>query len=451
MARILVVEDNTELREDLEFWLTGDEHEVDAFCDGNDAAKRLTEADYDLLILDWDLPGKHGIEICREYRDQGGLSAVLMLTGRGTGTEKEQGLDAGADDYLTKPFDLQELSARVRALLRRVERSGKLAAKKAPPKLVEMMVCPRCGTSFSKDATICDTCNVDLKLRILDENIGTTIGGRYEIMSVIARGGGGSVYLGRQKLMKRTIAIKLLLEGAGGKELLRKRFEREAEASGRLDHPNIATVHDFGVTDDDRPFLIMSYIDGYSLHEVMEAEVILEWRRAVNLFKQVCAAHDHAHKHGVVHRDLKPANIMVERVGTADEFVKLVDFGIAKLKPIHQEEMDKLTRDGDIFGTFEYMSPEQCLGKEPDHRSDIYSLGCVMYEVITGMPAIHGSNPLDTIQEHLDTIPTPCRQTRPELELPEALDRIVCRCLAKDPAERFQSAAELASALNQLA
>ncbi len=453
MGRILVVEDDTQLSQDMGIWLVSEKYEVDVVNDGLEAAQRLTESDYELLILDWDLPGKQGVDVCRDYRDDGGRAAVLMLTGRGSSLDKEQGLDAGADDYLTKPFDLVELSARVRALLRRVERTGKLAPKKGPPKVVEIMVCAQCGSSFAKDITVCPGCNRALQIRVLDENIGTTIGGRYEILSVIAAGGAGSVYLGRQTLMKRTVAIKLMLESGAtivGDEIGRKRFEREAEVTGRLDHPHIAAVYDFGISDDDRPFLVMSYVDGKSLSGLLEAEAILEWRRAVRLFKQICEGLDHAHRQGVIHRDLKPANVMIERLGTEAESVKLVDFGIAKLKPQFNEQVEKLTQDGAIFGTCHYMSPEQCLGREPDERSDIYALGCMMYEVVTGLPPIRGVNMLETIQEHLCTIPPRCREVRPEANLPEQLDSIIARCLAKDPAERYQSVAELGVALNQL-
>src|SRR4030095_9744576 len=197
-------------------------------------------------------------------------------------------------------------------------------------------------------------------------------------------------------------------------------------------------------------FLVMSYVDGLSLCGLLESEPILEWRRAVRLFKQVCAGLDHAHKQGVIHRDLKPANVMIERVGTEAESVKLVDFGIAKLKPQFNEQVEKLTQDGAIFGTCHYMSPEQCIGREPDERSDIYALGCVMYEVVTGLPPIRGVIMLETIQEHLYTVPPRCREVRPEVNLPEQLDSIISRCLAKEASERYQSVAELAADLNQL-
>jgi len=233
--------------------------------------------------------------------------------------------------------------------------------------------------------------------------------------------------------------------------LLRKRFEREAEIAGRLEHPHIAAVHDFGITDDNRQFLVMAFVNGLSLSDLLIEEPILSWRRAVNLFKQVCEALKHAHEQGVLHRDIKPANIMVEGVGTSSERVKLVDFGIAKLKPLFNERIEKLTNQGDIFGTFEYMSPEQCLGKEPDERSDIYALGCVMYETLTGLPPIFGTNALEIIQKHLDFQPPTCREAQPQVDLPQKLDLMVCRCLAKDPADRYSTVADLLSELRQLA
>jgi DNA-binding response OmpR family regulator/tRNA A-37 threonylcarbamoyl transferase component Bud32 len=451
MGRILIVEDDVDLSEQVSLWLEGESHEVDVANDGLTACTRLKESDYDLLVLDWDLPGKKGVDICREYRDDGGMAAVLMLTGRGQSSDKEEGLDAGADDYLTKPFDLVELAARARALIRRVERSGKLAKKKQPPRVVEMMVCPQCGSSFNSEIETCNECFIALKLRVLDENIGTTIGARYEILSVIARGGAGAVYLGRHNLMKRTVAIKLLHQNVMDNEKLYKRFQREAEATARLEHPGIAAIHDFGIADDSRPFLVMSYIYGYSLHEILLAETFLEWPRAVRLFIQVADALTHAHQQGVVHRDLKPANIMVEKYDTADECIKLVDFGIAKLKPADDEAVEKLTQDGDIFGTVFYMSPEQCRGEEPDNRADIYSLGCIMYEVVTGVSPIRGTNVLEIIQEHLSTVPPLCGALRPDLNLPAELDAVIEKAMAKDKTQRYQSTAEVSAALRALA
>jgi CheY-like chemotaxis protein/tRNA A-37 threonylcarbamoyl transferase component Bud32 len=449
MAKILIVEDDRDLCEQVCLWLDSEAYEVEAVHDGLAGSTRLAQADYDLVMLDWDLPGRSGVELCRLYRQQGGMAAVLILTGKGEINEKEEGLDAGADDYLTKPFDLVELSARVRALLRRQERSKRMAQAKEPPKIIEVKVCPGCGASFPKEANECDACRCALRLRVVDQNIGTTIGERYELLSVIARGGTASVYLGRQKLIKRAVAVKVLHADNFKDERQRKRFAREAEAVGRLDHAHIAAVHDFGLAEDGRPFLVMTYIDGQSLYEMLLENVTLDWRRAVRLFGQICDALVHAHAKGVVHRDLKPANVMVERPGEPAEAIRLVDFGIARLRPVNDDEIEKLTQDGEFFGTVYYMSPEQCLGQEPDERSDIYSLGCIMYEVLTGLPPIRGKNALDTIQAHLSANVLPCREARPDFALPEWLDAAVMRCLAKQPVGRYQSCRDLLSDLSR--
>lgn len=448
MAKILIIEDNLDLCEQVGLWLEAEAYEIEVVHDGLTGSSRLSQFDYDLIMLDWDLPGKNGVELCRQYREQGGMAAVLMLTGKGETSEKEEGLDAGADDYLTKPFDLVELSARIRAILRRQERSKRMAAVKAVPKIAELKVCPGCGASFSREIVECGSCCCPLRLRVVDENIGTIIGERYELLSVIARGGTASVYLGRQKLIKRAVAVKLLHADNFQDERQRKRFAREAEAAGRLEHQRIAAVHDFGLAEDGRPFLVMAYVDGKSLYEILLENVTLEWRRAVRLFAQICEALSHAHGKGVVHRDLKPANIMVEQVGEPEESIRLVDFGIARLRPLNDDEVEKLTQDGEFFGTVYYMSPEQCLGREPDERSDIYSLGCIMYEVLTGLPPIRGKNALDTIQAHLSLPVLSCREARPDCSFPAWLNDAVMRCLAKEPADRYQSCLELLSVLN---
>ena len=331
MARILIVEDDLDLCDRVEMWLAHEDHNVETVHDGLEALELLKSREYDMVILDWDIPGMLGVDVCKNFRAQGGVTPVLMLTGRGNMNDKEEGFDAGADDYLTKPFHLKELSARVRAMVRRssmVETTKQVIAQARPD--VFFKLCPECGLSYPLDKEYCDDDREPLKTEKLDPALGAVFGERYEIDSVIGSGGMSVVYKATHKLMNKIVAIKLFDPRLVRQQIAVRRFQLEAQAASRLNHPNVIIVHDFGVTPDGQPYMVMDFLNGEAckISSMKSAPGACAARR---LFMQVASGLGHAHQCGVIHRDVKPNNIIIDRDHTGEEAVKIVDFGIAKL------------------------------------------------------------------------------------------------------------------------
>lgn len=265
---------------------------------------------------------------------------------------------------------------------------------------------------------------------------GTVISGHYEILSVIGQGAMGTVYKTRHLLVDKIRAVKIL-RVVSDSQILR-RFQQEAKASLTLDHPNIVRVYEFGIESQlQQPYLVMEYVEGEALSTILANGEKLSQEHACAVIKQVCEGLAHSHSHGIVHRDVKPANIILTKDGDGAELAKLVDFGIAKFTT--PENGQNLTQTGEVFGTPLYMSPEQCLGRKVDARSDIYSLGCVLYECLVGQPPFKGESSLETIMMHVNP---------PELDFSAAsahkyVKNIILKALNTSVDERYQSAQEL--------
>ncbi|MDP2878509.1 MAG: serine/threonine-protein kinase, partial [Sulfuricella sp.] len=262
--------------------------------------------------------------------------------------------------------------------------------------------------------------------------------GRYEILSELGQGAMGVVYKAIDPLIDRTVAIKTINLNLSGDELadFEERFHREAKSAGRLNHPNIVTIYDVGRTDH-VAFMAMEYLEGRELKEIIASGEAPQPDRVAEIIAQIADALAFAHDHGVVHRDIKPANIMVLRNGS----VKITDFGIAKMSS------GSRTQIGIILGSPKYMSPEQVAGKPVDGRSDIFSLGAVLYELLTGKPAFGGENSTLTSIMYQVLNEMPASPTGINPSIPVAFDYIVARALAKAPENRYQSAREMANDL----
>jgi serine/threonine protein kinase len=264
-----------------------------------------------------------------------------------------------------------------------------------------------------------------------DELIGREVIGQYIVKERLAEGGMGAVYLAEQPSVGRSAVIKVLSPSrSGGREQV-ARFEQEALAASRLNHPNIVTIYNFGALDDGTLFLAMEHLEGRSLKQLIEAEAPLPVARALAVARQIAVALADAHRHQVVHRDLKPSNVMMVTRGTERDFVKVVDFGVAKIQGTD------LTMAGQLCGTPAYMSPEQCRGHEIDGRSDLYSLAIVLFEMLTARLPFVADTPLGFVASHMTQAP-PRASTL--IDVPDALDALLARALAKDPAERPASA-----------
>jgi tetratricopeptide (TPR) repeat protein len=280
---------------------------------------------------------------------------------------------------------------------------------------------------------------------------GYLVAGRYEIISFLGEGGMSMVYKAMNKQSNRPVAVKLLQKYLIADKHQIDRFNQEAEAAQRLNHPHIIKVFEGGYDPELKCFIAMDYLEGKSLADVICNDGPLAFRRAIKIFSQACDAFEHAHELGVIHRDVKPSNIMLTQHARDNDFVKILDFGTAKLLPSEGIEQQYLTRTGEVFGSPLYMSPEQCMGLSLDPRSDVYAMGCLMYEALTGKPPLVGSNVYETFHKQTYDAPAPLTNARPRpwVEMSH-LDSIILKCMAKDPRDRYPSMAALKEALQEV-
>lgn len=286
---------------------------------------------------------------------------------------------------------------------------------------------------------------------LADPLLGQTLEDRYLVKGHLGRGGMGVVYRVEHLMMKKELALKLLLPGLGQSGEIAARFEREAEAAARLSHANIISVTDFGKLADGRLFMAMELLHGPSLADVIgagEARRSLGVTRSLHIARQILRALEHAHRAGVVHRDLKPDNIvLVEQDGDVDT-VKLLDFGIAKLSSGDGNNEQALTQAGLIYGTPEYLSPEQALGEPADARADLYAVGIILYEMLAGQRPFRADSKLALVSMHITEQAIPVVDAAPDVEIPHVISAAVERAMAKSRDERWQDAAAFLDALD---
>lgn len=270
----------------------------------------------------------------------------------------------------------------------------------------------------------------------------------YRFFGQIGAGGMGVIYKAHHAILKRDVAIKILHQV---NDVTVQRFQREAQAVFNLHHENVVAVHEFGVTDEGQPFMVMEFIEGKTLSNVIDERGSLPLDLCVNIFKQVCSGMSHAHSRGVLHRDLKPSNIMLTAPDSWTPQVRIVDFGIAKVMDVDEDDTStsKLTRTGDFVGSPLYMSPEQCLGKNIDVRSDVYSIGCIMFEALTGHAPFSGGTQMEIMLRQMNDKAPTLKEGSDGHAYPAWIERLVARALAKDPNLRFQSIDELKKALEE--
>lgn len=297
---------------------------------------------------------------------------------------------------------------------------------------------------------ICKQCYDDTELRCTKDSLylveafpGTRIiSGKYRLDALIGQGGMGSVYRATHLELDRTIALKIVLADFVSNNETLERFRQEARAAARLNHPNVISVYDFGVLPTGQAYLAMELLTGRSLREELEHHTTLSPQRVLTILRPVCQAVHAAHEAGVVHRDLKPDNIILLGPNeTGEEVIKVVDFGIAKLKERSGGTVSNLTEPGLVMGTPHYMSPEQCRGEELDRTSDIYSLGVTLYELLVGHVPFDAPTPSAVIIQHAVDPPPPLRRLRPDI--PEAVERVVLRALSKSREHRQATALQL--------
>lgn len=471
---VLVVEDHALFRTGIKVSCNKDESitVTGEASNGSDAIAQVLMLQPDVLLMDVSMPLMDGIESTRQIKDKSKKTKVIMLTSHENEEVLQSALSAGASGYCLKDVESDILCSAIRAVHRgemwldslySVDRDCMRSARERFNNLIE-----RHGSSddeISSSQLPVEDSSIDTNQVPGQENTlkissapGASVSStenksssarfsnndnlfdRYENLGVIGQGGMSHVYKARHKMLDKVVAVKVLAGHLNRIDAFCARFVQEARVASSLSHTNIASVFDFGVTPESNAFLVMEYVKGPSLAEVLRQDVRLDEARAIELFKQLIDALSYAHKMGVVHRDIKPANVILTNFDSGHPHLKLVDFGLAKVSTL---EDPKLTINGEVMGSPLYMSPEQCQGLPVDNRSDIYSLGCLMHEVICGQPPFRGETALDTFRMHVQVD----YQEPSENECSDRLRTILRKCLSKNPNNRYSNLDEIKSLL----
>lgn len=312
-----------------------------------------------------------------------------------------------------------------------------------------MKGCPKCGQQFSGAEEFCPQDGSTLEPLETDETdplIGTTLDGRYAIQSLLGEGGMGVVYLAIHAVIGKKCAVKVLRQEIANENDVSERFIQEARSAAAIGNEHVIEITDFGQTPDGSPYFVMEYLEGRALHDVLKATPKLEIPRALHIIGQCCEALAKAHEVGVIHRDLKPENLFLIKRGSDEDYVKVLDFGIAKVA----RETGRLTRTGTIFGTPQYMSPEQAAGTSMDERTDIYSLGIIMYEMLCGKVPFEADTFMGVLTKHLYEEPIPPSRRSPPVELEESVESVVLKSIAKKRDRRYRTMTEFQADLEAI-
>ena len=316
------------------------------------------------------------------------------------------------------------------------------------------MDCQACGHENVQEARFCASCGAALPTRVESQHdplIGQVVGSRYRITGVIGEGGMGVVYVGEQQMGStiRKVAVKTLHAHLSKDTSVLKRFHRECGTVAQLEHPNTIKVYDFGSTPDGTLYIAMEFVAGRALSDVLLNEGKLSSARVIQILRQICGALDEAHELGIVHRDLKPDNIILTPRAGEQDFVKILDFGIAaRTESADAAHEQKLTQQGTVLGTPPYMSPEQFTGKPLDRRSDVYSLGVMVYEMLTGKLPFDAETPWQWATQHMTGQPKPFEMVAPEIRIADGMSQAILRALSKETGQRQASAGQFFAELS---
>lgn len=312
-----------------------------------------------------------------------------------------------------------------------------------------MKTCPKCSSNIVAHG-VCVNCGEPAQVAdtAVDPLVGSVLDGRFQVEALIGSGGMGNVYRATQISLGKRVAVKVLHSRLSGDDRLRKRFQREARAASLLNHPNCIRVLDFGAAADGALFIVMEYLEGKSLADLLKEDRFLPWSEVIEILIGVCEALEEAHGQSVLHRDLKPDNIFLSAVQAGARLVKVLDFGIAKILD-EEGRGTVLTAAGMICGTPEYMSPEHAQGEKLDHRTDIYALGCILYELLVGTPPFHGGLPMDILAKQVSQQQQLPSERCPSRQIPASLEWLCMRALSKNPDERPPSAAAFRQELSE--
>ncbi|NMC70249.1 MAG: protein kinase, partial [Myxococcales bacterium] len=313
-----------------------------------------------------------------------------------------------------------------------------------------MRVCPKCGHQAGEDVIFCPQDGARLVgeedshegVPRPDPRLGMVLAGRYRIVRRIGEGGMGVVYEAEHVELGKPVALKVLREDFTQKQDLVERFKQEARSAASIGHENIIDVSDFGTTEDGGIFFAMELLRGEDLADVLQREVRLPLERAARIVAQMCRALHAAHQKGIIHRDLKPENVFLVRKDDRRDIVKVLDFGIAKMTTLDAEGR-RLTKTGVIFGTPEYMAPEQARGQTLDLRVDVYATGVMLYEMLAGQVPFTGESFMAILTQHLFSEVKPLSQVAPDVAVPAAVESVIYKAMAKDRDERYGTMLEM--------
>jgi serine/threonine protein kinase/tetratricopeptide (TPR) repeat protein len=308
------------------------------------------------------------------------------------------------------------------------------------------MSCPHCSSPCDPNDTWCPACGASLEPK-QDQRVGTVLPGGYVLQECIGGGGMGQVYRAEQSNLGRSVAVKIVHPALLSDEGVAKRFINEARLASRLNHPNSVAVIDFGRTEEGLLYLVMEHLRGRDLARVLVEDGLLSFERTIDILRQLLDVLSEAHQLDIVHLDLKPDNIILEPTRRGGDFVKVVDFGLARML---EGTPHTSGPSNTIAGTPDYMSPEQCRGESPDARSDLYAVGVVLFLLLTGKLPFEAESPTQVLLNHLSMAPPDPRKARPERGIPDGLVEVLTRALAKHPNDRFQTAAEFSESLAEV-
>ncbi|HKY36382.1 MAG TPA: protein kinase [Polyangiaceae bacterium] len=423
-GRVLLVDDQPKLLRLFERSLTKAGHEVVTAENGRSAVELVRTQDFDVVVSDVRMPDMGGVELLRELHERDPDLPVLLVSGSPDLQTALKAVEYGAFEYLTKPVPFDKLEASV---VRAV------ACRRSKAEASQMLEEYR-----SSERRITPS-----RQREAPESwTGEYLGGRYRIGRLLGTGGMGSVYAAtREDLGRMRVAIKILHPQLAADEGLIARFRREAETVGAINHPNIVRILDFQIDDGNEPaFLVMELLDGLSLRQELQRRGWLMTERSIFIAHQMLAALAAVHRAGVIHRDIKPENVFLTSMSGLGDIVKLLDFGVAKV-----QTAQTLTQTGAVVGTPMYMAPEQARGERLDARCDLYSVGAILYEMLSAQAPFAGDNYNALLFAIQQGQPTPLTELRDDIA--DDLRAVIERSMARDIEQRFRTAEEMSQAL----
>ncbi len=482
---IFIAEDHLIARMGLKMLLEQTDHfsVVGEAEDGETAVEMILDLKPEVVMMDLGLPKIDGVEATARIKEQLPQTKILIFTSAEDDESIFSALRAGADGYCLKTISGEMLATAIQSVLKGAAwldpgiANKVLRAQTSAPtdqktllteSKIQLLSLVEQGKSLDEIASVMNV-NDGLVKGLLKELLtqlkgspeseetnereentqstkvsqspvltirpGDVIAEHYKIEDLLGRGGMGAVYQARHTFIGRKVAIKTLHEHLVSDPSTLARFKAEAQANASVEHPNLVTIYDFGVIQGRVPYIVMEFLDGFSLEDLIKEVGRLDDKTGKHVFSQVANALSAVHARGIVHRDLKPSNIMIVETENDDYFVKLVDFGIAK---VLDNGGEALTQTGEALGSPPYMSPEQCYAVELDHRSDLYSLGCTMYEAFSGCRVFPGSTAIEVMMKHVND--TPSRKPLDEAKVDRRVADLIFSLLEKKPTKRPESA-----------